>query len=459
MAETPNPLVWDFYRNVGDVDGLGGVVEYYDTSAQSIYLNGGNKGYATKTAKIDEGHWQDATWSGQQYISEQTHGLLSLDHPSNGVLYGVTTAGGTLYFVRYVYAMDISNLVTKGTHSVQNDNSISQMNVSVMNISNDLFDTDATLFQPGSKLTLKVRMGDSRPYDIGVAYIDEISFNPQSETVSLSGRNQIGYLLSESTFGEDTSFTGTVVENITEIFELAGVSDYAIQPAEHEWTFTFKPDETIIKGLESLYSFYGSWTMTELPNGKIVSGYPAWISANFQATGNYVFEGGREVFKRKTARRADAAYSQVYVTGKDLSPVVLPVNNYIYWNLPSQKIYYEQAPDGLTQAELQTYAEDLASRLQYVGVTEDYTSPFRPQLLVGDVAKVYYGNDATQAVSIGTITSVSHSFGKSGFSTQFSVDSGGDVTDGAAKTKPLSGYTRRQNIVDLMRLIARGEKK
>lgn len=454
MATTPSPLVWDFCRTIGHVDGVGGLVEYYDKSAQSVYLNGGDKKFATKTSKVDDGHWQDATWSGEEYISELAHGFLSLDHPSNGILYGVTNAGGAVYFVRYVYAMDIANLIDSGSYSSSNDNGISQLNMSVMNVSNELFDRDATLFQPGAKAVLKVRMGDSKPYDIGVAYMDEISFDPQSDKISLSGRNQTGYLLSEAKFGEHTTWTGMASDTAGSILELAGVKDYDIEPSNHVWTFTFDPDTTILNGLQTMFDFYHGWQLVELPSGKVIIGYPAWINSHYQATGNYVFEGGREIFKRKMSRNADAAYSQVYVTGKDLTPVVLDVNSFKFWNLPAQKIYFENAPDGLTQEELQSYAEDLAARLQYVGVTENYTSPFRPQLVVGDVAKVYY-DDPEIATSIGTITSISHSFGKKGFTTQFSVDSGGDVTDGATRTKPLAGYTRRQNVVDLIKLLAK----
>lgn len=39
MAQTPAPLVWDFYRQVGQRSAVGGVIDYYDTSAQSLSMS------------------------------------------------------------------------------------------------------------------------------------------------------------------------------------------------------------------------------------------------------------------------------------------------------------------------------------------------------------------------------------------------------------------------------------
>ena len=140
--------------------------------------------------------------------------------------------------------------------------------------------------------------------------------------------------------------------------------------------------------------------------------------------------------------------------------VSLPVLPRTQWSLPAQKIYYDTAPNGLTQEELQAYAEDLAERLQYVGMVDSFTLPFmQPQLMIGDVVQIYYTGD-TEAVSLGTITSLTHSFGRSGFSTQLTVDSGGAVSENAGaavtRTRALGGYTRQQNVLDFMKNVAHG---
>lgn len=463
MAASTRPLVWDFYRAVGSASGLGGTVEYYEESGQSIWLD--SSGLATETTTVEDGHWEGTVWSEDITILPDAHAALALDHPSNGVLYGAALRDGQLWFYRYVYAMDIGDLVRTGSWKASNDSSISQISVQLVNVSNDLFSVETTLFQPGARLSLAVVMGDSAPYDIGVAHLDEVSFDPLSETVPLSGRNQTGYYLKDQTFGVDNSWTGngkTVVENI---LTFAGIKQYTVGPSDTEWTWTFQPDKTILGGLEDIGTWFGGWELRELPSGMVVVGYPGWINANYQSTGYYQLNVGREVVRRKTRKNADAAYCQVYVTGKgadgvDLTPAVAEVQNFGFWALPAHKIYYAAAPDGLSQEELQAYADDLAERIQYVGMVDSFTLPFlQPQLLIGDVVQVYQTGD-TEAISLGVITSLVHTFGRTGFTTQLTVDSGGAVSENAGaaitRTRALGGYTRQQNVLDFVRNVAHG---
>ena len=85
---------------------------------------------------------------------------------------------------------------------------------------------------------------------------------------------------------------------------------------------------------------------------------------------------------------------------------------------------------------------------------ETFSGPLRPQLLVGDVASVYYGDD-TESTGLGIITEVRHSFGKRGFSTEFTLDSGGSATDASGyivtNNAALSGDTRRKRVLDFIR--------
>ena len=74
-------------------------------------------------------------------------------------------------------------------------------------------------------------------------------------------------------------------------------------------------------------------------------------------------------------------------------------------------------------------------------------------LLVGDVAAIYDDGDA-EAVSLGLVTELRHTFGDGGFSTEFSVDSGGQVAtaSGATTTRnaALRGYNRKQRMTDFI---------
>lgn len=74
-----------------------------------------------------------------------------------------------------------------------------------------------------------------------------------------------------------------------------------------------------------------------------------------------------------------------------------------------------------TSAEdAQTYADELAGLLGSVGIIESFSGPFRPYLWPGDSARII--GETTKL--LGTITSIRHKFGKSGFFTEFTVDSG-----------------------------------
>jgi hypothetical protein len=232
-------------------------------------------------------------------------------------------------------------------------------------------------------------------------------------------------------------------------------------------SFEFKPSDTLLSGIESVLDFYtttdSKMEIVELTDGTICIGYDYWVS-EYLPRNYYSFDDGREVFKRNTTRASDGAYSKIRVTGRDaedndLEPVTVDVENFRYWSLGSHRTKHLTAPDGLTQAGLQSWAEAQAKTLQYIGVAEDFVGPFRPQLVVGDIAEVIH-SDTNTATSLGVITQVKQVFDKqSGFLTEFSVDSGGVATDADgsviySRSASVNGYNRRQSIVDLVRYTA-----
>ena len=465
MSASTSPLIWDFYHDIGtDIDvKVGGVVHFYDEEAQSLFLNGGIK---TKLTNVADGQWETATWSEPSiFVNTTPYTCLGLDHPCNGILYGAAIEGGKLIFLRYVYAMDIASILDSWTWSTQIDNAIAQFSGSVQNIGPDIFCDQMTLFQPGAKVTIAIKMGDSEAYPIGVARLDECSYEIDSELVSLSGRNSVGYLLKDQTFDNNYTFTGTSSEVVKAIFDYAGIQKYSIQPGVGSLVFEFKPEDTLLDGLQQMISYFtGSslvWTMAELADGTVCVGYEAWLNL-VQPNSYYSFDEGRDVFKRKTSKMSDSCYTAIRATGKFdtdtvLTPVMAPITNFPYWALGAHRTKHIIAPDGLTQAELQTWAEMQAAAYQYVGIGEDLTGPFRPQLLVGDVAEVVDGDIGT---SLGIITEVQQIFSrKEGYKTEFSVDSGGVVTDGDnytiySRAAELNGFNRKLRIMDLVRFVS-----
>lgn len=459
-------LVWNYYRRVTAPGLPGGLVHYFDETSQSVYLSGG--GIATRLADVPGGHWEEAAPGEELSISKDDFTKLRLDHPANGVLYGVATAGKDLVYLRYIYAMDLSNIAQSVSWTSQMDSAVSQLSASIQNVSQAAFGEDVSLFQPGARLTLRVRMGDSLPYPIGVAFLDECRYDARSNTVPLSGRNTIGYFLKDQTFDDDTEFTGLSHEIAARIFALAGITKSEIQPGAGDQPFTFTPETPLLSGLEEMQSFYTNaekaWKLVELPDGMVLLGYDYWI-AQRQANGYYTFEVGGDVFRRKTRKSADASFTAVRVTGEaadgtTLTPCRVEVTNFPYWSLGAHRTRHLTAPKGMTQEQLDAWAALRAQELQYVGIGEDFTGPFRPQLLPSDVAE---SREDGVGISLGVITEVRQTFSRTeGFRTEFSVDSGGVATDGDgyivySRAAALDGYNRRQRIADLIRVTAAGK--
>lgn len=464
MATTQHPLVWDFYRKSGNVGALGGVSHYLDEAGQSLYLN--DSGLATRVAAVPEGHWETSEWLEEIQITDyDDFSHLRLDHPSNGVLYGIAANGREITFLRYIYGMDVSDIVDSWSWLTQNDSPIAQFDSALQNIDPEIFGEDTSLFQPGARIKVHIFMGDSDAYPIGTVWLDESDYDQAATTIKMSGRNTIGYYLKDQTFDDNTKFSGTTTEVLTDILLLAGLNNFIIQPLETEKEFEFKPSDTFLSGIETILDYYTTvdekMEIVELTNGTICIGFDYWVSKHLPRN-RYSFDEGREVFKRKTTRAADGTFTKVRATGKDsdgneLKPVSVPIENFPYWSLGKQRTKHLSAPDGMSQEGLQRWAEAQAKVLQYIGIAEDFVGPFRPQLVVGDIAEVVRGDIGT---SLGIITQIKQVFDKtSGYMTEFSVDSGGVATDGDSYTvysrsAKANGYNRKQSIIDLVKYTA-----
>lgn len=500
MAETPYPLVWDFYRKVDGAKSLGGVIHYFNEQSQSLYLK---DGLATKTCLIEKGNWRSATNSEEIKITNDAWQTLRFDHVSNSCLYGAATDGSKLTFIRYTYGLDLSGITNSWNFSSQIDNAISQFNATVQNINPSIFGSESSLLQPGGYVTMFVRMGDSEAYPMSIMWLDETNYDDRSDTISISGRNTVGFYLKDQTFDgmiKDGVFTSEVTEVIFKVVatkdkkddersfkdiieyilkEYAGLTKFVVQENENGKTneFKFNPSEPLLNGIQKILDFYiesekdadgktttveHTWEIVEGGDGTIYVGRDDWIK-DYVPKGHYVFDEGRDVFTRKTLKSSDAAYTRLRVTGKgsggsDLKAVIVPINVYKYWSLGKHKTKHISAPDGKTQEELKTWAEAQATRYQYSGITEDLTGPFRPQLLVGDIATINHGNSKNGSI-LGIITEVRQTFSmQSGFRTEFSVDSGGYATGVDDTVSPVysraaqvDGYNRKQRLVDVVR--------
>lgn len=344
---------------------------------------------------------------------------------------------------------DLTPFFVSGSITQNNGSAISQFNATL---------TPAALsaVNPGTSLMVYLSFGNLPSIPMGVFYADEVSYSALSDSVSISARNAVGYLLSSGTYGYTVTYQAQTPNQAVElILSAAGVGAHTVQTlptTSVDWVFpegsSLLNDITKVIGGKVL-----GLTVYETPSGEVIVGADSWVARNYKAVGTYNYADGT-LFTRQIRKSADPAYSILLsksnVSGITPASVTVPV--YDGWRVP-YKAFFEQAePTITTQTDFDAFVADLLARLQLAGHTENYTSPIRPQLEVGDVAQ-YGGN------TIGIVTQVSHSFGKDGFKTSFSVDSGGSImtdgTDTVTKTMGINGYTRRQNLADLVRKIAK----
>lgn len=452
-------LQWEFYRQITTAESLGANIHYYDEMSQSIFLDGGN--IETRICKVPKGHWKDSIIESIQNIGSFDYSLMAFDHPHSGSLYGIASDVTSLFFIRYVYAMDISDIYESGQWQEQIDNQVKMLSLDVKNIKPDMFVGENTLFNPGAKLTVGFSSGDSDSFNIGVAYLDDVEYDAYASTIPLSARNIVGYYLSGQTYDERNLYTGGRSTVYSSILRDAGIAEYYIQSDDTPTKLQFNPDTIILDGLNESLTTIG-WRLVDLPTGEIVIGDEGFIG-HYNANGRYTFNGGKEAFKRKTSKSADAAFTRICVRNPDGLSIYRPVPYWDYWSLGKRKTKYYDAPEGYKISDMERMAQSLVSELQYVGIGENFTSPIRPQLQVGDIAEIYYEGD-TETTSLGIITQVTHQFGQNGFFTDFSLDSGGTATDATGyviadpivskASSALSGYNRKQRITDFIGITA-----
>lgn len=462
MAVSETPLVWQFYREVPNAVDIGATFNYFDESGQSLFLK---NGIATNLVEPEKGHWEQTTPGATEQITSDPYSKIRFDHVVNGTIHGLAIEGSDVIFLRYAYTRDVSSLLDDWSWVSQIDNSIEEFSATVKNIGPLIYHDDMTLFQPGSRIQTGIKVGDSDIYPMGIAWIDETDLDDSYEHITLSARNTIGRYLRDQTFDDQINWSGQSSKVASDILDYAGIENYEVQANTTNITFEFSPSDTLLDGIQELISFHTyddrKWRIVELKNGKILIGYESWIN-NQLPNGYYTFHEGDDVFKRKTNKASDSSYTSLRVTGKDannedLTPVTVPINNFPYWRLGAHKTKHVTAPDGLTQSELQSWANTQAKIYQYIGIGEDFVSPFRPHLLVGDIAEE---SSEGKGISLGIITEVTQSFStKGGYITEFSVDSGGvSFEDGTYLTYTRAadayGFNRRQRVIDLVRLVS-----
>lgn len=436
---------WDTWAEVGDANGTGAIVEYYNGVREAFYdcdvANPSGTGGFCYAIGNDEWYFQ-----GANKLYKKHYSVIEFDHTNQGTVYFATLLHGDtdiVYFFRYAYMRDVSSYTYSVEQRFHVDNPITQINAVLLNIDDSLYTSDATLFAPSSVMELGVQYGSSAIVSMGFAYIDQATIEAGGEQITLSGRNKTGAYLKDQTFDEDMVITDTpslVVEHIMEMFELE--DDYVCDESAdlnggnpYLITLEVKAKTTGLEAMQTLNKLLSKdaadkqWRFEETYDGSIVVGYDAfrtyYIPKNY-----YTFNGRNDVFAKTVDRCIDGVYNKVHVVGvtpkgKEIS-YTYPVTNFRFWDVSENRIYHADKVNGISKTELKKYAKALARQLQYVGRVITYQMNLKPQILIGDMATITETNkdDGEE----GYITEITHMMGADGYFTEFTVTSGGDVT-------------------------------
>ena len=422
-------------------------VQFEKTEGELFFIDGGLL-YGKPSDKFN-GDFSSPDWYETEDITPPTLSAVSnleLKTLSGFGIVGSLTTPTSQKLLIYEFQHDISEYLNSGTIKHTIDDPISSFTLSLENPDiqdperpgNIAINEDKGLLNPGGKIQFFFGAGDEEPeFEMGTLYIDRSDFTLASETASVDGRNTIGKVLGDQTVDENNEYWyAAISENIKKLLEAAGIKQdyYLVENTSEQGWFSFTPNTTYLKALEGMLETLPTWEIKELSDGTIVIGSPTF--SGFDSPGIYTFYRDKDIFSRQITRDDAQSYRRVCVHTENFEDFVYrDVEGYSGWNLQANKTLYIQVSSGLRRAMLATYADELALRLKESGKLESFTGPFRPHLQNKDEAIIIGQNGS---VSLGLITEITHKIGKSGFGTDFTVDSGGTVGKGR-----LSDYIKK----------------
>ncbi len=422
------------------------VIHTSDNLLRFIYLTADGT-VAGSTADPVLGLYDNLTYTETGRISpDESVSCPSIKKVAHYGAYGFWSAEGDHRFVMYMLPTDITNSFIDGSVKFSIGSEVSQMSCTLLNIKGALLNRYRAFVTPGTKMELHFSLGSSGEITLGIFYIDRASVSYPDEKVSVSARNAIGKLLKEQTFNEDNTFEETTLQlNLQEILRLAEVEDFFVGNNTKAWKLRFEPDVTILDGIKRVISLLDGWKVDETSNGVI--GVAAATDARFDQPAVYIFERDKTCWSYSVEYDDSEAVSKVCVTCADPeNTVYATVPRSKWWVQPSHRTTYVTAADGATLAEITAMAEELAQAIAISGRQESFVGIFTPQLTIGDEVRIESG---AKTETLGTVTDVAHNFGRGGFYTAFTVDSGGrkgkarlsDLIGQASEKPNLNGVT------------------
>ena len=411
-------------------------IQFPKTEGQVFYLKS-EELYGKPSGKL-HGDFTDPYWEQEQKISpESTVKLIEINMLQGFGIVGSYHTDQAQKLIIYEYVFDMGRYLERASITHSMDTPIARFVLHLENPKNENLDQkgnaaigeDISLVSPGSKIYFEFSMGDSEPYPMGVFYVDRSYFSLLSETITADGRNVIGKALHDQTFDEDNTYPIQALSlTLKEILEKAHISqdEILVENTSVEAGYVFDPHMNYLQGILEILKALNHWQIKELVDGTLVIGSQNY--AGFTSNSPYTFQRNKDIFSRSIVRDDQDAYRRVCVHDQGFNMKVFRnVTTYSGWNLQANKTLYIRVPDGTSLEDAENYANQIATGLEYVGKVESFTGPFRPQLMLGDEA-VIKGEDGN--TNLGLITEITHRFGKEGFYTDFTVDSGGRLGRG-----------------------------
>lgn len=391
----------------------------------------------------------------------------------DGTMHCAAIVDGSFTYIRYVAYEDVSDRIMSWKVSRNTGTSINALDVDLVNVGYRYYESDACIFVPGSRLRLQIKVGDSEPLPMITTWIDELSLSCDSDTVSISSRNSIGFILKDQTTNFSYSATKkTYAQAIDAILSGLDAPEFEYKLVGFMPVVTidvqYGPADTYLGAIESVNDKMplippepDKFMVFEDAEGIVYIGSESGIKP-LAPNGYYVFEENDITYTKKITKSRDGAYSGIRLSGKTSAGSEIqayqPAETYDGWYVGSNRILHSDWKFPITVDGLSNLAARISENIQNGGIGREFKTVFIPEMLPGDIACRTKNGEIEP---LGIITQVDLSFGRNdGYQTGFYANSGGTYIlneDGSVyyRTENIDGFNQKTTLTDLIRFNAK----
>ena len=415
-------ILWDFARQIDPDASPGNTISYYNEVAQTFYIK--DNTIFTKSGQLSMGQWQNVVYEEIGSVSDPGYSLLDIEHRFNDAVFGSVLYNDEVYFIVYEYRVDIRDLIKEGIVVLQPNNSIVASSIALSDSAAARLKGTNTLFAPGTLAVLKYGVDDVIENAWYELVSDALLYDDIRDSYLTRAKNNVALGLLNSTFDNSTEFTGTLTSIINEVLSIAEITDSTVESSAEETTLNVEASDTLLEGLNKLLKPY-NWFVDASLDNTIIIGSNGFIQATMPLT-IHTFERNSTVFSRNIDHDIGSVYSKVCVVREGVTPLKLfSAVDTFSWGVPANKTFYKEVPEATSTEDMEAIRDTLVDQLQYSGMSETFTTGFRPLLRIGDGAIVTETGNMNMG---GVITDVQHFFGKEQESfTQLVVTYGGTM--------------------------------